>query len=114
MSDSVTPWTLVCQAPLSMGFSRQDYWSGLPCPTPGYLPNPGIKPMSLMSPALAGRFFTISATWEALIPPYHLFKFLKYNPNSIHSKIYGCWAYNPFVSFCDKQITELNWTLNIK
>ena len=53
------------QAPLSMGFSRQEYWSGLPCPPPGDLPNPGIEPVSLTSPALAGRFFTTSATWEA-------------------------------------------------
>ena len=52
------------QAPLSMGFSRKDYWSGLPCPPPGDLPNPGIKPASLMSPALAGEFFTTSTTWE--------------------------------------------------
>ena len=57
-----------------MGFSRQEDWSGLPFPSPGNLPNPGIEPMSLMSPALAGGFFTASATWEALplshaIPP---------------------------------------------
>ena len=58
-------WTVACQAPLSMGFSRQEYWSGLPGPPLGNLPNPGIKPSSLMSLALAGRFFTISASWEA-------------------------------------------------
>ena len=52
-------------APLSMGFSRQEYWSGLLCPSPGDLLNPGIKPAFLMSPALVGLFFTISATWEA-------------------------------------------------
>ena len=46
MSDSVTPWTVAHQAPLSMGFSRQGYWSGLPCPPPGDLPNPGIEPRS--------------------------------------------------------------------
>ena len=62
----VTPWTIARQAPLSMGFSRQEYWSGLPCPPPGYLPDPGIKPEFLISPALAGGFFTTSATWEAL------------------------------------------------
>ena len=50
-----TPWTVACQAPLSMGFSRQEYWSGLPCPLPGDLPSPGIEPVSLMSPALADR-----------------------------------------------------------
>ena len=52
-----TPWTLAHQAPLSMEFSRQQYWSGLPFPTPGDLPNPGIKPVSPASLALAGRFF---------------------------------------------------------
>ena len=62
----VTLWTVTCQAPLSMGFSRQDYWSGLPFPSPGDLPDPGIKPVSLTSPALTNRFFTIGATWEAL------------------------------------------------
>ena len=50
---------------LSMGFSRQESWSGLPCPPPGDLPHPGIEPTSLSSPALAGGFFTTSATWEA-------------------------------------------------
>ena len=53
-----TPWTVACQAPLSMGFFRQEYWSGLPFPPPGGLPNPGIEPVSLVSPVLAGRFFT--------------------------------------------------------
>ena len=53
------------QAPLSMGFSRQEYWSGLPFPFPGNLPNPGIEPAFLMSPALACEFFVTSATWEA-------------------------------------------------
>ena len=62
----VTPWTVTHQAPLSMAFSRQEYWSGLPFPFPGDLPNPGIEPMSLVSPELAGRFFTTGATWEAL------------------------------------------------
>ena len=51
--------------PLSMGFSRQEYWSGLPCPPPGDLPGPGIEPTSLTSPALAGRFFITSTIWEA-------------------------------------------------
>ena len=60
----VTPWTAAHQAPLSMGFSKQDYGSGLPCPPPGGLPDPGIEPASLTSPALAGGFFTTSATWE--------------------------------------------------
>ena len=50
-----------------MGFSRQEYWSGLPCPPPGDVPDPGMEPTSLMSPALASGFFTISAIWEAQI-----------------------------------------------
>ena len=57
-----TFWTVARQAPQSVGFSRQEYWSGLPCPPPGHLPNPGMKPVSLASPAWTGRFF---ATWEA-------------------------------------------------
>ena len=61
-----TPWTVAHQPPLSMGFSKREYWSGVPCPPLGDLPDPGIEPVSLMSPALAGRFFTTSATWEAL------------------------------------------------
>ena len=52
-----------------MGFSRQKYWSGLPCPLPGDLPHPGIKPTSLVSPSLAGGFLTTKTTWEAL---FHL------------------------------------------
>ena len=60
-----TPWTVSCQILLSMGFSRQEYWSGLPCPPPGDLPNPGIEPTSLISPAFTGRFFTTSPIWEA-------------------------------------------------
>ena len=59
VSDSVTAWTVACQAPLSMGFSRQEYWSGLPFSPPGDLPELGIKPVSLVvSPAMAGCFFT--------------------------------------------------------
>ena len=55
---NVTPWTVAHQAPLSMGFSRQEYWSGLPFPPPGDLPDPGIEPTSSASLALAGGFFT--------------------------------------------------------
>ena len=56
MSNSFAiPWTVASQTPLSMGFPRQEYWNGLPFPSPGDLPDPGIEPVS---PALAGRFFT--------------------------------------------------------
>ena len=68
-----TSWTASCQAPLSMGFSRQNYWSRLPFLPPGDLPDPEMEPTSLASPALAGGFFfffffffTTGATWEAL------------------------------------------------
>ena len=60
-----TPYIAARQAPLSVGFSRQGYWSGLPCPPQGDLPDLGIKPASLLSPVLASEFFTTSATWEA-------------------------------------------------
>ena len=58
MSDFVTPWTVAHQAPLPMGFSRQEYCSVLPFPPLGGLPNPGIKPMSPVAPALTGRFIS--------------------------------------------------------
>ena len=74
-----TLWTVTCQAPLSMGFSRQEYWSGLPCPPPGDLPNSGTAPASLMSPALADGLFTSSATWGA---HKKIEKKLKMKPNS--------------------------------
>ena len=67
-------WTRVHQAPLSMGFFRHEYWSGLPCPSPGDLFDPGIKPESLKSPALSGRFFTTSTTWKTV---WRLLKTLK-------------------------------------
>ena len=95
----MTTWTVARQAPLSMGFSRQEYWNGLPFPSPGDLshpgikpwspalqadslptelqgkpdlPNPGIEPVSLTSLALAGGFFTTSATWEATLVYNHI------------------------------------------
>ena len=69
----VTPWSVARQAPLSLGFFRQEYWSGLLCPPPGNIPDPGILPTSLTSPALAGGFFTASATWQ---------------PNSVDTRLY--------------------------
>ena len=56
-------WTIARQASLSMGYPKQEYWSGLPFPPPGDLLNPGIEPTSLVSPALAGGFFTTNTTW---------------------------------------------------
>ena len=59
------PWTVACQAPLSVGFSRQEYWRGLPCPSPGDLPDSGTELATVISPAWAGGFFTTHVTWEA-------------------------------------------------
>ena len=61
-----TLWTVACVAPLSKGFSRQEYWNGLPCPLPGHLPDPGIERTSLKSSTLAGGFFTT----EPLVEPH--------------------------------------------
>ena len=62
----VTPWMVAHQAPLSTEFSRQEYWSGLPFPTPRDFFHPGIKTASLVSPALTGGFLTTSTTWECM------------------------------------------------
>ena len=67
VSDSATPWTVARQAPLSLEFPRQDYYNGLPFPSLGDFTDSGIKPASLVSPALAGGFFTTGITWEALV-----------------------------------------------
>ena len=70
------PWTVVCQVPLSVGFSRQEYWSGLSFPSPGDLPHPGIEPVS---PILAGGFFTTEPPGkpEGLIHAFHNYLVLK-------------------------------------
>ena len=77
-------WTVACQASLSMGFSGQEYWSGLPCPPPGVLPNPGLEPASLMSPTLADRFFTTDATWEAHRWYYKQYALFLFQQNSVN------------------------------
>ena len=74
----VTLWTIAHHTPLSMGFSRQKYCSGLPCSPPGDLPDPGIEPLPLISIALAGRFFTTTATWEASEPQSRPFIFQRF------------------------------------
>ena len=88
-----TLWTV---APLSMGFSRQEYWSGLPFPSPGGLPNPEIKLESPVSPALAGEFFTTAPSRKACIWRYLLFIF---------------YFFNFFWYLVFKEITKLNWSL---
>ena len=83
----VTLWTIACQASLSMGFSRQEYWSRLPCPPPEDLPNPGTEPMSLMSPALGVSFFTTRAATLRL--RVHIVQ-----PKSLHAKTQDPECYN--------------------
>ena len=79
------PVNCTYQSPRSMGHWKQNYWSGLSCPLPGGHPDPGIKPTSLMSPVLAGRSFTTSATWEAI------FRLKKQNPSAInHDSVLKC------------------------
>ena len=75
MPDSATLWTVAVQAPLSIRFFRQEYWSGLSCPPPGDLPDPRVKSASLKSPAPAGRFLINNAAWEALCDASVLFYF---------------------------------------
>ena len=91
----VTPWTVACQAPLSVRVSRQEYWSGLPCPPPEDLPNPGIKPTSVMSPALQGDSLLLAPPGK----PLHLHccpinRFISTNLSGFHiyALIYICFS----------------------
>ena len=87
-----TPWTVGCWAPLSMGFSRQEYWSGLPRPFPGGLPSPGSEPASLTSSALAGVFFPTKAAWEA--PEHRITNhYLCLGAKASHHSAYGIVLY---------------------
>ena len=70
----VTPWIIAFQASLPMELTWQEYWSGMPFLTPGDLPKPGMKLVSLVSPALASGFFTSNANWEAYIPTLEYLK----------------------------------------
>ena len=66
----VTPWTVARQAPLSVGFSKQEYWSGLLCPSPGDLPNPGIEPATLTSPHWQAGSLQLAPPGQSQIPTY--------------------------------------------
>ena len=79
-----TPWTIAHQVLLSMGFPRKEYWSGLPFPPPEDLPNPGIKPMSLVAPALVGKFFIIEPPGK----PTVLLIFTSVYPSDIISGVF--------------------------
>ena len=86
----MTPWTVAHKFPLSMGFSRQEYWSGLPFPSPGHLPDSWIKPTSH---ALAGGFFTTSATWEA-----HLYESRSESRSAVSNSLRLHELYSPWNS----------------
>ena len=88
----VIPWATSCQALLSMEFSRQEYWSGLWFPPPGDLPDPGIEPVSLASPALAGSFFTNYATWQALLCMLNRSQLLFYDSKLFHRRRREKWT----------------------
>ena len=77
----VTTWTVACQAPLSMEFSRLGYWSGLPCPPPGDLPDPGLEPVSLASPALQAGSFPTEPPGS---PLFVVHSYLKYHLSRIY------------------------------
>ena len=91
----VNLWTVAHQAPLLMGFSRKEYWNGLPCPSSGDLPNPGVKPASLMSPALAGGFFSkqIQVEWD-------------------HSN-WATWSWQPFLTHTHRWWSMQPYTQNL-
>ena len=91
----VTLWTVACQAPLSMGFSRQEHCSGIPCTPLGDPPDPGIKnkPAFLMSSALADGFFTTSSTWEAQNLIYQNMQYYLTTIQINNNELFTCQSY---------------------
>ena len=85
----MTPWTAACQAPLSMGFSRQVYWSGLLCPPLGDLPDSGIEPMSLMSPEMAGGILSLVSPGK----PPNMYISTRISKNSFQKGTTVKWVY---------------------
>ena len=98
-----TSWTIAHQAPLSVGFSRQEYWNGLPCPPPGDLPNPGVK--SAFS-AAAGGFFTTSITWEAQVRHGAMENFSWEVTSHLRTENHRKWACE---GWGEKQIRQGEW-----
>ena len=91
----------------SMGFSRQEYWKGLPCSPLGDLPNPGIEPVSLMSLELAGKFFTSSATWEAA-ELGNVFNYTHvHHPVYMHKCMYVCKCVYSYTYFRDHEFIPI-------
>ena len=90
-------WTIACQAPQSMGFSRQEYWSRLPCPPPRDLPDPGIELMSLTSYALASEFFSTSTAWKVSVYFRHIVVSNSLWPHRLQHVRLPCPSPNPGV-----------------
>ena len=95
-----TLWPVAHQASLSMGFSRQEYWSGLLCPFPGDLPDPGIEPASVISSALVCGFFTTSTTWEAFTYCNNLYQSLSFLLNQKTVSVRGVLVLSSQYSEC--------------
>ena len=103
----VVLWTVACQAPLFLGFSRQEYWSGLPRPPSGDLTNPEIEPASLISPTLANRFLTTSATWKVqvyntvllIIYICAVYSFYYQNKFILHLEVFILWPTSPYFPY---------------
>ena len=98
-----TPWIVACQAPLSMEFPRQEYWSGMSFPTQGDLPDSGIKPASLVSPVLAGRFFTTVPPGKPTMQNYSnmVNNQIKFNADSTVSQCYSSAELDSFTVLSD-------------
>ena len=99
----VTPWAVDCQTPLSMEFSRQEYWNGWPFPSPGDLPNPGIKPVSLVSPALAGKFSTSWATGKPRDQALVTLKYVSTIWSNCFQIFLWCWDISDMYQNCSLQ-----------
>ena len=105
----VIPWTVARKAPLSMGFSRQGYWSGLPFPPPGDLPDPRIKPASLKSPTLADRFFITRTKSHT----ENTSKFERIGPWSFASSSIFTWLLTISTAFCRENVSTTSRTQKI-
>ena len=104
-----TTWTITRQIPLSMGLSRQEYWSGLAFPPSGDLLDPGVEPATLSSPALAGGFLTTSATWETpihiYIPVLSICPSIIYQTHTLYSHMF--WSTHLILFYFIKKHAEL-------
>ena len=105
----MTLWAVAHQAPLSMGFSRQEYWSGLLFLPPGDRPDPGIQPTSLKFPTSAGRFFTTSGTWKASVPSYHVPSHLLLSVCNFDAELFILMGVCMCVYLCVCVVAELGW-----